>query len=227
MSNAKRNATRSALDLIPKTGAMGLGSGSTVAVFAEELGKRILAEEADLSVVPSSFQAYQLAVENHIPLTNLDINPELILTVDGADEVSKNLDLTKGGGGALLQEKIVAAASQKLVIIVDESKLVEQLASTFPIPVEVLPFSLGFVMRRIAEMNVQPIVRMAERKMGPVVTDNGNFILDLAFPKPIEDPKSVAVDLKMIPGVIETGLFVSMTSEVHVGTEDSAYVLKK
>lgn len=227
MSNAKRNAAKSAINLIPKAGVIGLGSGSTVAVFAEELGNKMSSEALNISVVPSSYQAYQLAVENDIPLTNLDINPELDLTVDGADEVSKKLDLTKGGGGALLQEKIVAAASRQLVIIVDESKLVEQLASKFPIPVEVLPFSLGYVMRKISEMNTKPEIRMAKRKMGPIVTDNGNFILDVRFSEPIRDPAAVAVDLKMIPGVIETGLFVNMTSEVHVGTEDGVYVIKK
>ena len=140
MSNAKLNAAKSAIKLIPKEGALGLGSGSTVAIFAEELGRRIKEEGAAISVVPSSYQAYQLAVKYEIPLTNLDLNPSLLLTVDGADEVDKDLNLTKGGGGALFQEKIVASASEKLVIIVDESKLVDKLATRFLIPIEILPF---------------------------------------------------------------------------------------
>ena len=227
MSNVKLNAAKSAIELIPEKGSIGLGSGSTVAIFAKELGRRVDSGKADVSVVPSSYQAYQLAVEFNIPLTNLDINPELILTVDGADEVDKELNLTKGGGGALLQEKIVASASNKLVIIVDESKLVDKLASRFLIPVEILPFSLGVVRRTITKMGIDPILRQAEKKMGPVVTDNGNFIIDLKFPKPIDNPKQVAIDLKMIPGVVETGLFIGMTDEVHVGTEDGSYILKK
>lgn len=227
MSNVKLNAAKSVIGLIPERGPIGLGSGSTVAIFAEELGRRVESGKADVSVVPSSYQAYQLAVEFNIPLTNLDINPELILTVDGADEVDKELNLTKGGGGALFQEKVVASASKKLVIIVDESKLVEKLASRFLIPVEVLPFSLGVVKRTITKMGIEPILRQAQKKMGPVVTDNGNFIIDLKFPEPIDNPKQVAIDLKMIPGVVETGLFIGMADEVHVGTEEGAYILKK
>ncbi len=227
MSKTKLNAAKSALEKIPKTGPIGLGSGSTVAIFAEELGRLVSAGTNDICVVPSSYQAYQLAVKYQIPLTNLDQNPELLLTVDGADEVDKNLNLTKGGGGALFQEKVVASASKKLIIIVDESKLVDKLASRFLIPIEVFPFSLGVVQRKIKDMGIEPVVRQAEKKMGPVVTDNGNFIIDLKFPKPIDDPTKVAVDLKMIPGVIETGLFVGMTDEVHVGKEDKAYILKK
>ncbi|MFW9974656.1 MAG: ribose 5-phosphate isomerase A [Candidatus Thorarchaeota archaeon] len=227
MSKAKLNAARSALEKIPKKGPIGLGSGSTVAIFAEELGVRILNGENDICVVPSSYQAYQLAVQHQIPLTNLDTNPELVMTFDGADEVDRNLNLTKGGGGALFQEKVVASASEKLIIIVDESKLVDQLASKFLIPIEVFPFSLGVVKKKIKNMGIEPIVRQAEKKMGPVVTDNGNFIIDLKFPKPIDNPAKVAIDLKMIPGVIETGLFVGMTDEVHVGKEDGVYILKK
>ena len=227
MSQVKLNAAKSALRKIPKTGPIGLGSGSTVAIFAKELGQRISEGENDISVVPSSYQAYQLAVEYNIPLTNLDTNPELVLTVDGADEVDKNLNLTKGGGGALLQEKVVASASKKLIIIVDESKLVEKLASRFLIPIEVLPFSLGVVRKKIESMRIEPMIRMAEKKMGPVVTDNGNFILDLKFPAPIDDPTKTAIDLKMIPGVVETGLFIGMTDEVHVGQEDKAYIITK
>jgi ribose 5-phosphate isomerase A len=227
MSQVKLNAAKSALEKIPKTGPMGLGSGSTVAIFAKELGKRVSNGENDICVVPSSYQAYQLAIEYDIPLTNLDLNPELIITVDGADEVDKNLNLTKGGGGALFQEKVVASASKKLIIIVDESKLVDKLASKFLIPVEVLPFSLGVVRKKIESMNIEPIVRQAEKKMGPVVTDNGNFIIDLKFPKPIDNPTKVAIDLKMIPGVVETGLFIEMTDEVHVGQEDKAYIITK
>ena len=227
MSNAKLNAAKSVIPLIPKRGAIGLGSGSTVAIFAKELGRQIATGEVDVSVVPSSYQAYQLAVEYKIPLTNLDLNPSLLMTVDGADEVDKDLNLTKGGGGALFQEKVVASASERLIIIIDESKLVDHLATQFEIPIEVLPFSLGVVKRKITAMDITPTVRQAQRKMGPVVTDNGNFILDLKFPEPIKNPAKVAVDLKMLPGVVETGLFIGMTDEVHIGTEDGIRILKR
>jgi ribose 5-phosphate isomerase A len=104
---------------------------------------------------------------------------------------------------------------------------VENLATIFLIPVEILPFSLGVVLRKIKAMGIAPTVRQAQKKMGPIVTDNGNFILDLKFPEPIIDPAKVAIDLKMIPGVVETGLFIGMTDEVHVGKEDGVYILKK
>jgi len=227
MSYVKLNAAKSAIEVIPKRGAMGLGSGSTVAIFAKELGQRIASGEVEVAVVPTSYQAYQLAIDYRIPLTNLDINPELLLTVDGADEIDKKLNLTKGGGGALFREKIVASASKKLIIIADESKLVNHLGTKFQIPVEVFPFSLGVVQKRIKQMGVASTVRQAAKKAGPVVTDNGNFILDLKFPKPILTPSQVATDLKLIPGVIETGIFAGMTDEVHIGTEDGAYVLKR
>ena len=221
MSKVKHNAAKSALEKIPKTGPIGLGSGSTVAIFAEELGRLISAGTHDICVVPSSYQAYQLAVNYQIPLTNLDINPELVVTIDGADEVDKDLNLIKGGGGALFQEKVVASASKQLIIIIDESKLVDKLASKFLVPIEVLPFSLGVVKKKIDDLGIKPIVRLAEKKMGPVVTDNGNFIVDLKFPKPIENPEKVSIDLKMIE------ILVGMTDEVHIGQEDKAYVITK
>ncbi len=227
MSHAKHNAAQSAVEMIPESGAIGLGSGSTVAIFAEKLGRKIASGDCDISVVPSSYQAYQLAIQHKIPLTNLDSDPDLIMTVDGADEVDRNLNLIKGGGGALFQEKIVADASQQLIIIVDESKMVDRLGSRFPVPVEILPFSLGLVMKRFKAMNIEAAVRMAQKKMGPVVTDNGNFLVDLKFQEPINDPLRISVDIKMIPGVVETGLFVGMADEVHVGKDDGVHIIKK
>jgi ribose 5-phosphate isomerase A len=227
MSNAKLNAAKSALAATPDSGAMGLGSGSTVAVFARELANKIAAEDLPISVVPTSYQAYQLAIEYRIPITNLDIHPELSLTVDGADEIDRSMNLTKGGGGALFQEKIVASASRRLIIVADDSKLVDTLGTKSPIPIEVLPFALGVVKRKLSEMGVKPTLREAQGKLGPVVTDNGNFLLDLKFSRPIDDPAETAFRLKMIPGVVETGLFIDMASEVHVGTDKGAYVLKR
>ncbi|MBD3159704.1 MAG: ribose 5-phosphate isomerase A [Candidatus Lokiarchaeota archaeon] len=226
MNNLKRNAAKSVLDILPSSAVIGLGSGSTVAYFAQELGK-LVEKGANLTVVPSSYQAYQLALEYDIPLTDLDRAPELELTVDGADEVDDKLNLIKGGGGALLREKVVASASKRLIIIVDESKLVQRLGGNFPVPVEVLPFSLGTVKRKIKSMGIEPVLRIAKKKMGPVVTDNGNFLLDLEFNEPLQNPLEMSITLKMIPGVIETGLFVNMADQVHVGTETGAYVLNE
>jgi ribose 5-phosphate isomerase A len=121
----------------------------------------------------------------------------------------------------------VAFASKKLIIIVDESKLVEKLGTKSLIPIEVLPFSLGVVRKTLEKMRIEPIVREAQGKMGPVVTDNGNFIIDLKLTRSLHDPEKLAIELKMIPGVVETGLFIGMTDEVHVGTAKGAYVLRK
>ncbi len=227
MSTTKRNAALSALNCVPEEGIIGLGSGSTVAIFAELLGERVSTAQSKIMVIPSSYQAYQLAIKHKLPLTTLDAFPEIDVTIDGADEVDKRLNLTKGGGGALFQEKIVASASKKLVIIVDESKLVERLATRFLIPVEILPLSLAVVTRKIRSLGITPLLREAKKKVGPVVTDNGNFILDLEFSQPIEDPEKTATELKMIPGVVETGLFVNMADEVHIGTEDGSYIIHR
>ncbi len=223
----KFRAAQSAIRELPPHGVVGLGSGSTVAEFIRILGEHTVREDLDFLAVPTSYQSYRLAIKHGIPLTDLSRNPSIDIAVDGADEVDQQLNLTKGGGGALLQEKIVASAAKRFIIIVDESKLVDRLATHFFVPVEVIPFACDIVMRKIADMGVVPHLRQAERKVGPVVTDNGNFILDLEFPEPIENPAEVEVALKMVPGVVETGLFVGMADEVHVGTASGVFVLRQ
>ncbi|MEM2142276.1 MAG: ribose 5-phosphate isomerase A [Candidatus Thorarchaeota archaeon] len=227
MSNAKMHAVLSALGSVPSCGTIGLGSGSTMAIFARELGNKIRNEKLDLSVVPTSYQAYRLAIENGLPLTTLDEHPDLSLAIDGADEVDEFLNLIKGGGGALLREKVVAYASRNFIVVVDESKLVRKLGARFPIPVEVLPFAVEVVRRKFAEMGLEAELREGRAKLGPVVTDNGNFILDLKNVGPLDDPRDFSIHLRAIPGVIETGLFIGMTHEVHVGTETGAFIIRR
>ncbi len=227
MEEKKKACARSALEVVPARGVIGLGSGSTVAYLIEFLGEIIRESGYDLRAVPSSYQSYLLAVEHGIPIVSLDEAPVLDLTIDGADEVDSKLNLTKGGGGALFREKVVASASKRFVIIVDDSKIVEHLGTRSRIPIEVLPFALRPVIRSLKEMGIVPHLRGATKKLGPVVTDNGNFIVDLDFPSPIVDPHDVNHRLKMIPGVIETGLFVGMCDEVHVAHDEGVRVLKR
>ncbi|MBX5327214.1 MAG: ribose-5-phosphate isomerase RpiA [Candidatus Bathyarchaeia archaeon] len=215
---AKKSAAIEAVKQVKNGFVVGLGSGSTVAYAIQELGRRIKQEKLELLAVPSSYQAFYLANQNRVPITTLDEYPTLDLTIDGADQVEKKtLNMIKGMGGALTREKIVAEASKKLVIIVDETKLTEKLGLNQPVPVEVIPFALALARMRLQKLHGAPEMREGKGKVGPVVTDNGNFILDVHFGK-IEDAEKLNMQIKLIPGVVENGLFLNMADIVYVGT---------
>ncbi len=220
VENAKRRAAVEAVNSEVRDGfVIGLGSGSTVKYAIEEIGRRI--REAGLKVlgIPSSYQSLLLAVRYGIPTTTLHEHPTVDLTIDGADQIDPNLNLIKGMGGALTREKILAASSRKLIIIADERKLVDQLGGGQPLPIEILPFAEPFVTAKIREIGGDPCLR--EIKAGwPYITDNGNFILDAGFGI-VENPKKLNEELKMIPGVVETGLFVGMVQSAYVGMRTS------
>jgi ribose 5-phosphate isomerase A len=226
VEKAKKRAALDAAQLVEDGFIIGLGSGSTVAYVIEEIGKRVQTENLRVLGVPTSHQASLLAIENKIPLTTLDEHPEIDLALDGADQIDKELNLIKGMGGALTREKIVASASKKFVIVADETKLVDKLGKNQPVPVEVLPFATPTVMSKIREMGGKPVLREAKCKVGPVITDNGNFIIDAEFAK-IPEPKELNTRLKLIPGVIETGLFIEMADMVYLGTPTSVQKLKR
>lgn len=227
VEEAKRKAAREAVKQIEDGQVIGLGSGSTVAYAAEELGERIKVEKLRVKVVPTSYQALMLAINNGIPVTSLDENPRLSLTIDGADQIDCSLNMIKGMGGALTREKIVASASERLLIIADWRKKVKTLGeNNQPVPIEVLPFALKPVTLKIWELGGKPIIREGMGKVGPVVTDNGNFIIDAYFGL-ISDPESLERRLKSIPGVIETGLFIGMAETVYLGETDGVKVLKR
>ena len=143
---------------------------------------------------------------------------DIDLSVDGADEVDSNFNLIKGGGAAHTKEKIVDYAAKEFIVIVDESKCVEELGN-FPVPVEVLPDASRMVIQALEDMGAECEIRMAQRKDGPVITDNGNFVIDAKFDK-IESPAHLEIDLNAIPGVVENGIFSQMVDKVIVGTED-------
>ena len=208
----KRQAAAEALRLVEPGMRLGLGTGSTAAHFVELLGARVKAG-LDVLCVPTSEATRVQAAGLGIPLTTLDETPTLDLTVDGADELDNELRLIKGGGGALLREKIVAAASARLVIIADASKRVATLGA-FPLPVEVVRFghiaTRNMIQDLAGEAGCNGDIRLRLSPAGaPFITDNGNFILDCAFGA-IEDPDMLDEALKMVPGVVENGLFLGL-----------------
>jgi len=167
--------------------------------------------------VATSFQSEVLALELDIPLIDLASLSQIDLAIDGADEVDPGFQLIKGGGACHVREKLVASKSDQLLIVVDETKLVQNLNLSFPLPVEVLPNAWKQVQEVISEMQGSSTLRMATKKAGPVVTDQGNLILDVLYNNCIKNPKEIEMTINNIPGVLENGLFVDLTDKVLVG----------
>jgi len=213
---AKKRAALEAVKHVKDGFVVGLGSGTTAAYAVQEIGEKIRRGDLQVLGVPTSHQALMLAVSCGIPLTTLDEHPKLDLTIDGADQIDRELNLIKGMGGALTKEKIVASAAKQFVVVADETKLVEKLGVNHPIPLEVLPFALPVVMVKLRELGGKPILREGKGKVGPVVTDNGNFVVDVDFGV-VDVPRELDLKLKSVPGVLETGLFVGMADVVYVG----------
>jgi ribose 5-phosphate isomerase A len=215
---AKKKAALKAVEHVENGFIVGLGSGSTAAYAIESLGERIKRERLSVLAVPTSYQAFLLAAHYGIPVTTLEEHPVLTVNIDGADQIDPKLNLIKGMGAALAREKIVASASKQNVIIADESKKVKVLGENdHPLPVEVLPFAISAVKRRIEAMGGKPNLREGKSKVGPVITDNGNAIIDASFGV-IDNVAELELKLKMIPGVVETGLFVGLVDTAYVGT---------
>ena len=197
---------------------LGLGSGSTAALMIKSLADEIHSGKLKhIRGVATSFQSEVLALELDIPLIDLASVSRIDLAIDGADEVDPSFQLIKGGGACHVREKLVASKAEKLLIVVDETKMVQNLNKTFPLPVEVLPNAWKYVKDRISEMNGFSTLRMATKKAGPVVTDQGNLILDVLFDDGIKNPKDIERSINNIPGVLENGLFVDITDKVLVG----------
>lgn len=214
--DAKRRAAETALDLVRPGMRLGLGTGTTAALFVECLGARVAAG-LEVVGVPTSERTRTLAELHNIPLSTLEATPELDLTIDGADEFDKNLRLIKGGGGAHLREKIVAMASKRMVVIADSSKLVDILGR-FPLPVEVNVFGLEATRRMILAAakacGCEGEVVLRRNPSGhPFVSDNGHFLVDCRFGA-ITDPDALACRLQSVPGVVEHGLFIGIATAV-------------
>jgi len=217
-------AAESAVAQVADGMIVGLGSGSTAAFAVSAIGRRV---QQGLRIVgiPTSERTAALARGLGIPLSTLAEQPQPDLTIDGADEVEEgNLNLIKGRGGALLREKIVATASKKLAIIIHSSKLVSRLGIHDPVPVEVIPFGWQVTARHLSELGAKPALRRNPNGE-PYQSDSGNYIIDCAF-EPIVSPDSLAQDLDHLVGLVEHGLFIGITSEVHVAGTGGVQILK-
>jgi len=222
-ASAKRAAGEAAAELVSNRMVVGLGTGSTVAWAIKRLGERVREEGLDFYGVPTSFQAEELAIESNISLTSLNQHPVLDLAIDGADQVSWDLMAIKGGGAAHTREKVVSCSARAFVIVADQSKFVERLS--WPVPVEVLPFAAKLAGRLLEEMGGRPVLRLGRMKDGPVITDNGNFVMDVDFGI-IEDPRSIAARISPIPGVVEHGIFDNL-DELYLAREDGVERIKR
>ena len=216
----KRRAGEHAADRVSDGDVVGLGTGSTAAAAIRALGRRV-DSGLDISGIPTSYQSREIARTADIPLTTLaDATPDI--AIDGADQIAGldrpgRVDLIKGGGAAHAREKFVAAASDRLIIVADPTKATDKLDGS--VPIEVLSDAVPVVEADLLALGGKPTLRAAEKKDGPVVTDNGNLVIDCAFGR-IKDPAELANNLSTLPGVVEHGLFVGMADAVYIGTDD-------
>ncbi|MDC0833119.1 ribose-5-phosphate isomerase RpiA [Geitlerinema sp. CS-897] len=214
----KQQVGKAAADLVKSGSIVGLGTGSTTAYAIQYIGERLKnGDLQNIKGIPTSFQARVLAKEYGIPLTTLDEVDRIDIAIDGADEVDPQKQLIKGGGAAHTQEKIVDSLAEQFVVVVDESKIVEKLNLNFLLPVEVLPMAMTPVMRKIEALGGKTSLRMGVKKAGPVVTDQGNLVVDVKFDNGIDDPAELEKNLNNIPGVLENGLFVNVADVVLIG----------
>jgi ribose 5-phosphate isomerase A len=230
--DAKQRASLEAARLVKDGQIVGLGSGSTIYYLIEELGRRIRQEGLRIRCIPTSKQTESLARTCKINLTTLNEHPQIDIAIDGADQVDSNLDLIKGKGGALTREKIVDSIARRLVIVVDETKLTDKLGLMQPVPIEVMPFALKPVTNIIKNIGGEPTIRLGTRTVSSTITeqyfktDNGNIIIDAEFGE-IKAPAKMERKIKMIPGVIDNGLFVNMAHRVYVGTNSGVKKIDK
>lgn len=222
----KKFVGTAAADLIQDGMVCGIGTGSTMVFLIEALARRIRDTGMNIVGVPTSFASRILCMKQGIPVRDMGDCATLDLAIDGADEVDPQLNLIKGGGAAHTREKITAAMAKEFVVIVDESKLVDRLGTTFAIPVELLPQALTYVEQVLRNLGGEPILRLGLRKDGPVVSDNGQLIIDAKFPVG-SDLRAIDRQLHNTPGVLETGLFFDLAKKVLVGvTGPSGLTLK-
>jgi ribose 5-phosphate isomerase A len=213
----KQQVGKAAADRVQSGSVVGLGTGSTTAFAIQFLGERLKSGElTDIKGIPTSFQASVLAKQHGIPLTTLDEVDRIHIGIDGADEVDPQKNLIKGGGAAHTREKVVDSLAEQFIVVVDQSKLVDTLGSTFPVPVEVLPMAIAPVIQALEKLGGKPELRMGVKKDGPVITDQGNMVLDVTF-SAIPQPAELEKTINNIPGVLENGIFVGVTDLVLIG----------
>ncbi|KZT54248.1 ribose-5-phosphate isomerase [Calocera cornea HHB12733] len=229
---AKQLAAWTAVDehVLPEHKLIGIGSGSTVPFVVE----RILAQGKELNkdrvFLPTGFQSKELIVNAGLTLGDVDQYPNLDVTIDGADEVDRRLNCIKGGGACQLREKVLAEAAETFIIVADFRKNSETLGTTWKqgVPIEVTPFAYARLLQNLHRMGSKAAaLRMAKAKAGPVVTDNGNFVIDAPFSSSrYEEPEQILREIKMLTGVVEVGLFCNMAKAAYFGNEDGSITIK-
>lgn len=219
----KQEVGKAAAARVTSGSIVGLGTGSTTAFAIQFLGERLKSGELkDIKGIPTSFQASVLAKQYGIPLTTLDEVDGIDVAIDGADEVDPQRNLIKGGGAAHTREKVVDSLAKQFIVVVDSSKIVDKLGA-FPLPVEVLPIAIAPVTRALENLGGKVELRMGVKKDGPVITDQGNMLLDVKF-EAITDPAAMEQRINNIPGVLENGLFVDVTDLVLIGEVNDGQV---
>ncbi len=222
LENLKKAAALKALDFVRDGMVVGLGTGSTAKHLVIALGERVRAG-MKLRAVPTSLETAELARQVGIPLIDTANRWEIDVAIDGADQVDPNFNLIKGGGGALLKEKIVAASAKQFIVMVDQTKQVPVLGGSFPLPIEIIPFGWGSTAREIEALTRGRVV-LRERNGAPFKTEAGHLILDVHLDR-IDQPAELETALNLIPGVVETGLFVNRTHILIVGTATGVQIL--
>lgn len=226
IDEAKKRAAAQAANHITDGMVLGIGSGTTTAeaikIIGSKLKEGIL---SDIKGVPTSYHSINEAVKAKIPLTTLDEYPQLDVGIDGADQIDRQLNAIKGHGGAMLREKIVAACCKTYILIADETKLTERLGTDQEVYLEVHPFAITPVLNKIIKMGSKATIRQAASKLGPVITDNGNNLIDAYF-GPIKNPRKFNSRLHSVQGLIETGLFIGYSKLAYIGTRNDVYQLK-
>ena len=217
ITTMKQEVGKAAAALVKSDSIVGLGTGSTTAYAIEYIGDRLASGEiSNIVGIPTSFQAEVLAKKYGIPLTSLDAIDHIDIAIDGADEVDPQKNLIKGGGAAHTREKVVDSLAEQFVVVVDSGKLTDKLGSTFLLPVEVIPMAMTPVMNSLEKLGGKPELRMGVKKAGPVVTDQGNLVIDVKFAS-IDDPAELEKTINNLPGVLENGLFVGVADIILIG----------
>jgi ribose 5-phosphate isomerase A len=221
--DAIKALSNDALKLVKNHQTIGLGSGRAATAFVKSLSLFVKKNKFSIKCIPTSLQIKLEAEKGKLHLIDTVLD-KIDIVFDGADQIDKEKNLIKGGGGALTREKVVAKASKEFVVIADCSKFVKTL--NFPVPIEVLPFAYGFVRRRIEDFNGICRLRPASKKLGPVISDNGNFIADCDFGE-IADPRELEIKLNDVPGVIENGIFSDVVDRVVLGFKEGVKILER
>jgi ribose 5-phosphate isomerase A len=233
VEESKRLAAYTAVDqhVKPEHKIIGIGSGSTVPYVVDRIMRQGKLLNKDRVFIPTGFQSKQLIVQAGLNLGDVDQYPTIDVTLDGADEVDKQLNCIKGGGACHLREKVLAEAARTFILVADYRKNVECLGTNFKpgVPIEVVPFAYAKVLQNLHEVLGSPdaALRMATKKAGPVVSDNGNFIIDAPFDREkMQNPYTIMAQIKMLTGVVEVGLFCHMAKAAYFGNEDGSVTVK-